>query len=66
MRVLSQTELSRMSKAELSVLLHAIVCELPRLREGSLELLASLKSRRSGIFVRQREEDARIELGIIG
>lgn len=38
MRILSQTELSRMSRAELSALLHTIVCELPRLREGSAEL----------------------------
>lgn len=38
MRVLSQNELSRMSKAELSILLRTIVCELPRLREGSQEL----------------------------
>jgi hypothetical protein len=38
MRVLSLTELSRMSKAELAILLRTIVCELPRLREGSQEL----------------------------
>jgi hypothetical protein len=38
MRVLSQTELNRMSKLELASLLRAIVCELPRLREGSQEL----------------------------
>ena len=38
MRVLSQTELSRMSRAELAVLMRTITCELPRLREGSQEL----------------------------
>ena len=38
MRVLSQTELSRMSRAELAALLRTIACELPRLREGSQEL----------------------------
>lgn len=38
MRVLTQSELSRMSRAELAVLLRNIVCELPRLREGSQEL----------------------------
>jgi len=38
MRVLSQTELSRMSRAELAILLRTIACELPRLREGSQEL----------------------------
>lgn len=35
MRVLSQTELSRMNCAELAILLRTITCELPRLREGS-------------------------------
>lgn len=38
MRVLSQTELNRMSRAELGILLRTIACELPRLREGSHEL----------------------------
>jgi len=38
MRVLSQTELSRLSRAELAILLRAIASELPRLREGSQEL----------------------------
>ena len=38
MRVLSQNELNRMSRGELSVLMRRIVCELPLLREGSIEL----------------------------
>ena len=38
MRVLSQSELARLSKAELSVLLRQIASELPDLREGSHEL----------------------------
>ena len=38
MRVLSQTELNRMSRGELAVLMRKIVCELPVLREGSAEL----------------------------
>lgn len=38
MRVLSQTELSRMSRAELAILLRAVTSALPRLREGSQEL----------------------------
>lgn len=38
MRVLSQGELSRFTKGELSVLLYRIAAELPGLREGSIEL----------------------------
>ena len=38
MRVLSQYELCRFTKAELSVLLHQIASELPYLPEGSLAL----------------------------
>jgi hypothetical protein len=38
MRVISQSELLRLSRAELSVLLHQIVCELPHLRAGSADL----------------------------
>lgn len=38
MRVLSQGELSRFTKGELSVLLYRITAELPGLREGSIEL----------------------------
>jgi hypothetical protein len=38
MRVISQSELLRLSRAELSVLLHRIVCELPYLPENSPEL----------------------------
>lgn len=38
MRVLSQSELSRMSKGELSALLNRIACELPELKAGSPEL----------------------------
>lgn len=38
MRVISQSELLRMRRAELSVLLQRIVCELPELPEGSHEL----------------------------
>ena len=38
MRVLSQTELSRCTTGELSVLLNRIAAELPNLREGSSEL----------------------------
>jgi hypothetical protein len=38
MRVISQSELLRLSRAELSGLLQRIVCELPHLREGSHEL----------------------------
>ena len=38
MRVLSQTELSRLSRAELSILLRRIAGELPNLAEGSREL----------------------------
>ncbi|MFM9850245.1 MAG: hypothetical protein ACKVP3_24195 [Hyphomicrobiaceae bacterium] len=38
MRVLSQTELSRLSRAELSILLRRIAGELPNLAEGSAEL----------------------------
>jgi hypothetical protein len=35
MRVISQAELLRLSRAELSVLMQRIVCELPDLPEGS-------------------------------
>jgi hypothetical protein len=38
MRVLSQYELCRLTKAELSVLLHRIASELPLLPEGSMAL----------------------------
>lgn len=38
MRILSQTELSRLSKPELMVLLRTIASALPSLREGSAEL----------------------------
>jgi len=38
MRVLSQTELSRLSRTELMVLLRTISAELINLREGSIEL----------------------------
>ena len=38
MRVLSLSELSRLSKTELSVLLRRVASELPSLREGSSEL----------------------------
>ena len=38
MRVLSQSELARCTKGELSVLLRKIVCELPTVPEGSAEL----------------------------
>ena len=38
MRVLSQSELSRLSKTELSVVLRKIAGELPSLMEGSVEL----------------------------
>jgi hypothetical protein len=38
MRVLTQTELSRMTKPELMVLLQRICAELPDLAEGSPEL----------------------------
>jgi hypothetical protein len=38
MRVISQSELLRLSRAELSVLANKIVCELPGLRLGSAEL----------------------------
>lgn len=38
MRVLSQNELARLSKAELSVVLRQIASELPVLKEGSQEL----------------------------
>ena len=38
MRVLSQSELLRLSKQELSELLRRIASELPTLKEGSAEL----------------------------
>lgn len=38
MRVLSQSELSRLSKAELAILLHSIAGSLGNLTEGSHEL----------------------------
>jgi hypothetical protein len=38
MRVLPQSELARLSKAHLSVLLRQIASELPGLKEGSHEL----------------------------
>ena len=38
MRVLSQSELLRLSRTELSVLLRKIAGELPGLAEGSIEL----------------------------
>jgi hypothetical protein len=38
MRLLSQSELLRLTRAELSVLLQQIVCELPTLPAGSAEL----------------------------
>jgi hypothetical protein len=38
MRILSQTELSRMSRAELYILLRRIAGELLNLKEGSVEL----------------------------
>ena len=38
MRILSQTELSRLSRAELCILLRRIAGELPNLKEGSAEL----------------------------
>jgi hypothetical protein len=38
MRVLSQCELARCTKAELSLLLNQIAGELPHLREGSIDL----------------------------
>lgn len=38
MRVISQTELSRLSRTELMTLMRRIICELPVLREGSVEL----------------------------
>ena len=41
MRVVSQSELLRLSRAELSVLLHQIVCELPHLPENSPKLRAA-------------------------
>jgi hypothetical protein len=52
MRVISQSELLRLSRAELSVLLHRIVCELPHLAEGSHELRvahANLQSIRAAL-----------------
>lgn len=41
MRVLSQTELSRMTRAELMILLQRISATLPDLAEGSPELRAA-------------------------
>jgi hypothetical protein len=41
MRVLSQLELARCTKAELHALLNMIVSELPRLAEGSADLQAA-------------------------
>jgi hypothetical protein len=38
MRVLSQSELLRLGKAELRILLHRIACELPQLADGLVEL----------------------------
>lgn len=38
MRVLTQTELTRLTRRELLVLQHRIVCELPTLPAGSAEL----------------------------
>jgi hypothetical protein len=38
MRVLSEGELMRATRMELDVLLRRISCELPALREGSIEL----------------------------
>jgi hypothetical protein len=38
MRVLSQSELLRLSRQELSVLLRRIASDLPNLKEGSVEL----------------------------
>jgi hypothetical protein len=38
MRVLSQSELLRLSRPELSLLLRKIAGELPNLQEGSVEL----------------------------
>lgn len=38
MRVLSQSELLRLSHTELTVLLRKIACELPNLPEGSVDL----------------------------
>lgn len=41
MRVMSQTELARCTKAELHMLLRTIASELPRLAENSAELRAA-------------------------
>lgn len=41
MRILSQRELLRLTRGELSVLLHRIAAELPQLAEGSSELRAA-------------------------
>lgn len=38
MRVISQSELLRLTRTELMVLLRKIACELPNLAEGSIEL----------------------------
>jgi hypothetical protein len=38
MRVISQSELLRLTRTELMVLLRKIACELPNLPEGSIEL----------------------------
>jgi hypothetical protein len=38
MRVMSQSELLRLSRAELNVLLHKIACDLPHLPASSAEL----------------------------
>ena len=38
MRVISQSELLRLTPTELSVLLREIACDLPNLAEGSIEL----------------------------
>ena len=38
MRVISQSELLRLTRTELMVLLRKIACELPNLKDGSVEL----------------------------
>jgi hypothetical protein len=38
MRVISQSELLRLTRTELMVLLRKIACDLPTLAEGSVEL----------------------------
>lgn len=52
MRLISQAELLRLSRAELSVLMQRIVCELPDLPEGSHALRiahANLQSIRAAL-----------------